>query len=253
LYQPHASPAVNNRFQKLVTFSYMATAHASTVKPVLDDLQRVFGDRLEALVIYGWRANGPVPTLALVRSLSMEDLNACAARTGVWRRAGAATPLMLTRAEFARSLDAFPIEYGEIIQRHEVVFGVDPFEDLMIRRDDLRRACEVQVKSHLLHLREDYLESGGHYADINALVRESAPGFEALLRHLARLDDQASTSPGDLVHYAQRLRLDPHTVGDLITLAENTGPASVDAVKLFPAYLDTMERLADFVDRWREA
>jgi len=232
----------------------METERASAVKPVLADLQRVFGDRLEAVVVYGWRSHGPVPTLALVRTLSIEDLNACAARTRAWRRAGAATPLLLRRADFVRSLDAFPIEYGEIIQQHDVVFGTDPFHGLAISRDDLRRACEGQVKSHLLHLREDYLESGGHYSDVDALVRESAPAFEALLRHLARLDGQTANSPGDLVHHAERrLLLDPRTVGDLIALAETVGPAPVDPVKLFPAYLETMERLADFVDQWREA
>jgi len=232
----------------------METERASAAKSVVDDLRRVFSDRLEAVVVYGWRTKGPVPTLALVRSLSMDDLIACAERTRAWRRGGAATPLVLTRAEFARSLDAFAIEYGEIIQHHEVLFGVDPFEGLTISRDDLRRACEVQAKSHLLHLREDYLECGGHYSDIDALVRESAPGFAALLGHLARLDGEVAVNPGDLVHYAQRrVRLDPRTVGDLLALAESDGPSPVDAVKLFPAYLDTMERLADFVDRWREA
>jgi hypothetical protein len=231
----------------------METERGSAVKPILEDLQRVFGDRLEAVVVYGWRSHGPVPTLALVRTLSIEDLNACAARTQAWRRAGAATPLLLTRGDFVRSLDAFPIEYGEIIEQHEVVFGTDPFRGLAISRDDLRRACEGQVKSHLLHLREDYLESGGHYSDVDALVRESAPAFEALLRHLARLDGQTTNSPADLVHHAERrLLLNPRTVGDLIALAETAGPVPVDPVKLFPAYLETMERLAGFVDQWRE-
>jgi hypothetical protein len=45
----------------------MDTQRGSSVKPVLDDLQRVFGDRLEALVVYGWRPRGPVPTLAVGR------------------------------------------------------------------------------------------------------------------------------------------------------------------------------------------
>jgi hypothetical protein len=231
----------------------METERVSAVKPILDDLLQVFGDRLEALVAYGWRPTEPVPTLALVRSLSMDDLQACAARTGAWHRAGGATPLMLTRQDFARSLDAFPLEYGEIIRHHAVVFGTDPFEGMAISRDDLRHACEIQVKSHLLHLREDYLESGGQYREIDALVRDSAPGFAALLRHLARLDSEAGDSPSDLLHYAERRRLDARTVGDLIALAGSTGPVPVDAVKLFPAYLEVMERLADFVDLWREA
>jgi len=221
------------------------------LQPLVDDLRRTFGERLEAIVAYGSWQHGPVPSLALVRSMTMEDLEACAARTRAWHRAGAATPLLLTPTGFARSLDAFPIEYGEILSSHDVVFGRDPFEGLSIRGEDLRRACEVQVKSHLVHLREDYLESGGRPAAVDALIRESVPGFVAILRHLARLDEVPAEAPADFVSYAtRRIRLDPHTVSDLVSLADPDGLPAVDAVKLFPAYLSAMEHLAEFVDRW---
>ena len=230
----------------------MASGRSTAVQPVVHDLQRVFGDRLEAVVVYGWREHAPVPSLALVRSLTLEDLNACAARSASWHRAGAATPLLLTRVEFGRSLDAFPIEYGEIIEHHDVVFGEDPFQGLSISRDDLRRACEVQVKSHLLHLREDYIEGAGRSREIESLVRESAPGFAAVLRHLARLDGAEVDRSSDLVRYAgERVGLDAHVTGDLLALADADGLRTVDAAKLFPAYLGTMERMAEFVDRWR--
>lgn len=230
----------------------MADTSHSVVHVVTTDLHAIFGARLHAVVSYGWRGTGPVPTLALVESLSIDDLNACATRAGKWRRSGASAPLLLTRSEFARSLDAFPIEYGEIIQHHEVVYGQDPFDGLTIRHEDLRRACEVQAKSHLLHLREDFIESGGQPGDVDALVRESAPGFVALLRQLARLDGTPADSEAELVRFVEtRLRLDPRTVGDLITIADGSGFAPVDAVKLFPAYLDAMHTVADFADRWR--
>jgi hypothetical protein len=230
----------------------MATERSSIVRPVVEDLRRIFGDRLEAVVVYGWREHGPVPTLALLRSYAIEDLTACADRAAAWRRADAATPLLLTRAEFSRSLDAFPIEYGEIIAHHQVVYGSDPFAGLSIRAEDLRRACEVQVKSHLLHLREDYIESGGRRREVDALVRESAPGFAALLRHLARLDDAPAGSISDLIAYAStRVPLESHVVGDVIALADSDGLPTIDTVKLFPAYLAAVERLAEFVDRWR--
>jgi hypothetical protein len=232
----------------------MASERATSVRPVVEDLQRIFGNRLEAIVSYGWRQQGPIPTLALVQSLTFEDLNACAERARAWRRAGAAIPLLLTRADFARSLDAFPIEYGEIISRHEVLLGDDPFAGLSIRNDDLRRACEVQVKSHLLHLREDYIEGGAQRSEVDELVRESAPGFAAVLRHLGRLDQAAVESNTDLAAYAARaIRLDPRVVSDLLALSDADDLASIDSVKLFPAYLAAVERLAEFVDRWRSA
>jgi hypothetical protein len=232
----------------------MGTGSRAVMQPVLDDLQQIFRDRLDAVVAYGWRDHAPVPSLVLVRSLTSEDLSACAAHTKSWHRAGAATPLLMTSSDFARSLDAFPIEYGEILSFHDVVFGNDPFDGLTIRDEDLRRACEVQVKSHLVHLREEFLESGGKPIEVDELVRESAPGFAALVRNLARLDGAPSTTNAELVEYAsRRVRLDQHVVDDVLSLVETNSMSGVDAARLFPAYLATMERLADFVDQWRHS
>jgi hypothetical protein len=232
----------------------MATERSSVVSPLIADLRRIFAERLDAVVSYGWRRHGDVPTLALVRSLTLEDLNACAERSDAWRRAGIATPLLLTRADFARSLDAFPIEYGEILERHDVVFGIDPFDGLSIKSEDRRRACEVQVKSHLLHLREDYVEGGARRTEIDALVRESAPGFTAVLRQIARLDGAPADGMADLVAYARdRVNLDARLVGDLLAIGDADGMAPIDTITVFPAYLAAMERLADFVDQWRAA
>jgi hypothetical protein len=232
----------------------MHTERSSALRPIVEDLGRVFEQRLVAVVSYGWRHQGPIPSLALVQSIQLEDLNACAARAGAWRRAGAAVPLLLTRSDFARSLDAFPVEYGEIIAHHEVVYGDDPFAGLSIRNEDLRRACEVQAKSHLLHLREDYVESGARPIEVDALVRDSAPAFAALLRHLARLDAAPAHTTADLVKFAtHRIGLDSHVVGGLLSFADPDGMPTADGLRLFPAYLATMERLTEFVDRWRDA
>jgi hypothetical protein len=202
------------------------------------------------MVRYGWRPE-PATSLALVESLTLDDLDACAACVPAWSRAGAATPLLLSSAEFARSLDAFPIEYGEIVAHHEVIVGNDPFEGLTIRPDDLRRACEVQVKSHLLHLREDYLEAAGRPHEIAALVRESAPGFVGLLRLLARLNHAPLDTSADLGRFATVwFQIDSRVADGLLALAAGDD-GTVDAVRLFPEYLATMERLADSVDRWR--
>ena len=75
---------------------------------------------------------------------------------------------------------------------------------LTIRTDDLRRACEMQVKSHLLHLRENYVECRGRQSEVAALVAEAAPAFALILRRLARLDGAAAETNADLGAYAAR-------------------------------------------------
>ncbi len=92
---------------------------------------------------------------------TFQDLTACAPRTRDWRRAGAAVPLLLSREEFLRTLDVFPVEYGGIIANHQLIAGENMLAGLQVSEADLRRGCELQVKSHLIHLREGYVETGG--------------------------------------------------------------------------------------------
>ena len=232
----------------------MDSSHGGPLAATLHDLKQIFGERLQAFVAHGRPEENPAPSLALVRSLTDDDLVACAARAAAWQRAGSATPLILSRDEFAGSLDAFPIEYGEIIDTHRVLYGADPFTGLSIRADDLRRACEVQVKSHLLHLRENYIDCGARPSAVAALVAESAPGFAALLRRLASLDGAPCASASELSAYAaSRPGLDPRVTGDLIALSAGGASSGVDAIRLFPAYLAAVEQLARFIDGWKSA
>ena len=227
----------------------MPTGTSTPVHSVLADLQSIFGARLDAFVVYS-PANRPTPSVAIVQSLDLADLTACAERSARWQRAGAATPVVLTRREFARSLDAFPVEFGEIIDTHETLFGADPFAGLSVAPADLRRACEGQTRSLLLHLREDYMEAAGDVRAIEKLVIDSAPEFRSLVGLLARLDGRRLTGRDLAAWAAERLELDARTVSDVLHVANAPDASSVDAVRLFPAYLAAVEHLARRVDEW---
>src|SRR6185436_17605128 len=126
------------------------------------DLGGIFRERLLAIVVYGGQVDGdataPLQALVLVSSLSADDLDACARLNANWVRAGVGVPLILPDAEFRASLDVFPLEYGEIARAHTLVHGNDPFAGVTISPGDLRLACEAQAKSHLLHLRQGYMQ-----------------------------------------------------------------------------------------------
>ena len=222
---------------------------------LVDDLKHVFGDRLQAVAAYGAAAEGataPLTCLALVTTLTADDLQACARHARRWARGQIATPLVVPAEEFHRSLDIFPLEYGEIIRTHVLVFGDDPFTNAPIAPADLRRACELQAKSQLLHLREAFIESGGDPAAVADLVKASAPAFAALLRNVARLD---GVLPGDRAEStragARAVGLPDSLVTHVLDLERDAPIPATDASRLFPDYLAAVEHLAHVVDRWR--
>ena len=209
------------------------------LKPVVADLQRIFGTRLLSLVAYGPPDHPDgAHTLALVERLDFQDLTACAPRTSDWRRAGAAVPLLLSREEFLRTLDVFPVEYGSIIANHQLVAGENVLASMQIAEADLRRGCELQVKSHLIHLREGFVETGGDPGRVARLIAASAPGLRALMEHLEQLDSEAAARAG----------LTPELVREV---AGASSTSIADPSPLLARYLTAVERLWQEVDRWR--
>ncbi|MBM3819406.1 MAG: hypothetical protein FJW14_10390 [Acidimicrobiia bacterium] len=224
---------------------------------LVTDLRRVFGDRLRSLAAYGpsieHAGGGPLTCLALVSdTLTITDLEGCATFARGWERHGLATPLILPEAEFRRSLDAFPLEYGEIIRAHERIFGEDPFTGAAITREDLRRAVETQAKSHLVHLREGFIEAGGDPKAVAGLVTASAPAFAALLRHVAHLCGGSASGHAEATREGARSAgLPDAVVTSILALEQRSGIPTTDAARLFPAYLSAVEQLTRFVDAWR--
>lgn len=218
---------------------------------LVTSLHGIFGHRLRSVVAYGLDTSDTLSCLALVHSLTMADLEACADRAQGWKRHGIATPLILPEEEFRRSLDAFPLEYAEIIRAHTVLFGASPFDGTAIDRADLRRACEAQIKSHLVHLREGFIEAAGVPRAIADLVRASAPAFAALLRHIAQLNGATATDRATATREGARAaQLPDRVVSDIVGLEQSSGVRATDAARLYPEYLAAVEQLARYIDGW---
>jgi hypothetical protein len=245
------------------------------MRPALSLLERelrgVFGTRLRSLVAYGMKAHHqapdehdhghhtphePIRSMAIVESLTESDLRACALRIAAWHDEGLATPLVVPAGEFERSLDAFPLEFAAIAADHLAVAGTDPFERVTVDQSDVRRACEVQARSHLLHLRQGVVEAGGNGDALAVLIVDSARPLAALLVALARLEDHGGHGQLEgaaAARHAERiLAVTGGVLTDVVALTHVHEISAAEAARIFPGYLAAMERLVEYVDRWQQ-
>jgi hypothetical protein len=239
-------------------------AKSDAVAALERDLRGIFGTRLQSLVMYGERTRAgeghgshhhghdspPTTTLAVVESMTHDDLRTAAARVASWHDAGLATPLLIAAREFERSLDAFPLEFGAILADHSVVSGNNPFASLKVESADLRRACEVQARSHLLHLREEFLETRGRADALADLIVESAPAFAALITSIARLEGHAGSDRPAAARHVERIVDLPGAIAEITRLVGVQEISSAEAERLFPPYFAAVERLVSYVDGW---
>jgi len=230
------------------------------------DLRAVLEARLRALVVYeahGLLGDGSGPesgdlqhgdhihTVVVVDDLSYGDLARLAPLAANWVKRGLAVPLILSPGELRRSLDAFPLEFSQIIARHVVVAGDDPFKDLAVADDDLRRACETQARSHLLHLREGFIQSAGDPKTLAGLVSASAVPLRALLVNIARLHGvNARTGDALATFVVERLHVRIDGLRPLLSSKPTEQIRDLDVGAFFPSYLHAVEQLASLVDEW---
>jgi len=192
-----------------------------SIDTLATELREIFGDRLKMVAAFGKPSN----TCAVVGTLTLDDLDRCAAHGASWHKRGLDAPLLIVESELPRALDAFPLELNEIIATRRVVAGTDVFADVLVSKQDLRRACEVQARGHVLHLREGYVEAAGNKDAVSKLIAAAVPPFRALVTNVARLD---GISPKALV---TQLNLD-------------------NFERSFPEALRAAERIVEYVDRW---
>ncbi len=243
-----------------------ARSWRAAVDGLLADLRTVFDGRLRSLVMYeahgvlggapenepgGVRHDNHVHTLAVADEVGYHDLERLASLAPTWLKGGLSVPLVLTPGELARSLDAFPLEFGQMIARHEVVAGDDPFAGLAVADQDLRRACETQARSHLLHLREGFIQAAGDPEALAGLVAASAVPLRALLVNIARLHGADARSSEALLGFAaERLGLPPASLRPLLAESGPDRLRAPDTGAFFPGYLQAVERLVALVDGW---
>lgn len=239
--------------------AHLTDAHRAALERLARDLERVFGPRLEALVAYeGHHGDDTAHSLAVVSELTFKDLASCVPLADSWSRQRVAVPLMLSRDELHRTIDIFPLEYSGILATATPIRGANPLGALRIPVDDVRRAVETQAKSHLIHLREGYLESRGDAVAIAKLIAASAAPLRTLLSNLARLPEHGSEldgpAPSDaaLADATERRTGVPAPLITEIFAAAAAGHSSVaDPSALLARYLDAAQRLWAYVDGWR--
>ncbi|MFN0099084.1 MAG: hypothetical protein ACKVS7_10450 [Gemmatimonadaceae bacterium] len=167
---------------------------AMTLDTLTADLQRVHGDALVAVVLYGSAARGErieqksdFNVLVIVRALTSATLRATAGSAKAWAASGNPPPLILTETEWRSSRDVFAIEVADILDRHRVLAGALPAEPSAVDMPHLRHQLEFEAMGKLIALRQGILRAEGSAEQELQLLAASKSAVLVLFRTLLRV------------------------------------------------------------------
>src|SRR5262249_45106319 len=159
-----------------------------------------------------------------------------------------------TADELQRTIDIFPLEYASILADYAVLRGTDPLRGVEIAAEDIRRACEVQAKSHLIHLRESFLESHAETTRVAGLIAASPLPLRAFPTNTARLPAGGSPAPAALSDDAlppppdQRIPAPAALIRDVLATSAQGHSSITDPTHLLARYIEAAEKVWAYVD-----
>jgi len=163
------------------------------VTPFLAAADAALGAGYSAL-LYGSAARGDyiagrsdINLMLVVDDPSPGRLRALGPAFATWRKNAPEPPLLISRAEWARASDVFPIEITDMRVGYRVLRGADPLGGTRVQRRDLRQALERELRGKLLRLRQGYAVAAGDGKVLGELAAGSAATILVLLRGLLTL------------------------------------------------------------------
>ena len=181
-----------------------ALTPAERTDRVLADLvpaaRTALGDTLDSIVLYGSAAEGrlrPVSDVNVIFVLNRFDATRVEALGDPVRVAQAAirlAPMVMLREEIPHAAAAFAVKFADIVRRHRVLHGSDPFADLVIARDRLVARLTQVLLNLRLRLRAAYLTRNFDEQLIDLIVH-AASALRSAAATLRELEGKARLSP----------------------------------------------------------
>lgn len=240
----------------------MATAtndwkkHAA-IAELVKGLDGAVGAALRSVVLYGPAARGEVANgatelhiLVVLADLKLETLEKAGPPLARWVKRGLPMPRLFSPATLREAADVFPIELGDIAERHLLVHGEEPLPSMPdLDREHLRLQCERELREKMMRLEEAYALSRVRGDELKRLVVSSFPAFAMVFRGCLRLHGDTVPEGGldAAVAFCRAAGIDPEPFRVAARVrAENVALADGE----FESYHSALERAIDAIDKF---
>ena len=236
----------------------LETEISARYKPFLDKILEHHQDLIHSIHIVGSALtrdfdpkNSDINSVVVLENMNLKFLEFLAPLGKKYGKKRIAAPLIMTPEYIDTSLDVFPIEFFNIQKLHYTIFGKDVFQDLDIKKSDLRRQCEQELKVKLIGLRQGFIAAAG---DRKILARDFAesfsgymPLFKAIILLLGKEPPRTNADILVTLEEVSGVRTEVFKIV-LNQKKKNTKPSIEQLNMVFEDYYAAIENLGDITD-----
>ncbi len=171
---------------------------------LVQNIKLLLGARLVSVFVYGAMSTQPpekmtknVDSIFVVENLEGIDLKVVQPYVNKWIKKGNPVPVFFDKEEWYASSDVYAIEYADIKDFSNILYGEDVISNVNVERHNLRFQCELELKNLLVKFRQYYVQ----YADkpkelaevVSPVIKSCIALFKTILRlHCAEIPSEKS-------------------------------------------------------------
>lgn len=224
-------------------------------------LQAAWGGHLKTIIRYGAAAvhdRSTVPatqfTLIVLDETKAPLLALAADPISQWVKKGHPMPFIFDELTFAQSTDIFPIDYLNMRDYHEIVWGADVLKDIQIDQRFLRLQCESEMQGKLIHLKSQYVLNCHKPKKLLELMLYTLSDFDRVMTGILHLLKQ---QPQDgrrkiVAQLAASIDFQPGIFQELYDIhdGQKENPEDAQIQQKFEHYLTALQAITKFVDNY---
>jgi hypothetical protein len=157
------------------------------VNELINECKTTLEDNLISIVKFG--TEGEKSNILIVtKELKFKDLEKIKPIVTKYSKKTKIVPILFTEKGLMDSSDVFPLEFLDIKYPHETLFGKKVIDSIKFEKKHVRRQLEFELRSKLIHLRENYIWIKKS-KDLKKLLKNTIPSVMPLFYGLLFLKD----------------------------------------------------------------
>jgi len=177
----------------------------ANVEKILNDFiqaaQKAFAERLSSVVLFGsaaegrMRATSDVNVAVVLKEFRQKDAAEIAGTARLARAAIRLQVMYLLVDEIPAAIECFAQKFGDIVRRHRILYGPDPFEGVApSRAAEIYRLRQV-VLNLQVRMRQGFAEHAGQEDQLAQLLADMSGPLRTCAAALERLENQGTFAP----------------------------------------------------------
>lgn len=155
---------------------------------LINECKKILEENLVSIIKFGTEGE-PNNILIVTKKLGFSDLEKIKPIILKYSKRTKVVPILFTEPGLMESSDVFPLELLDMKHPHEVLFGDDTIEKVSLDKKHVRRQLEYELRSKLIHLRENYIWIKKP-KELKALLKSTIPTLMPLFYGLLYLKNQ---------------------------------------------------------------